>query len=130
VGQRGVPIHPLTGRDRVAGVIPSMALGPRAGTLAEFVGLPASAFTRVPAGVDNEEAAVVGLAGIAAHDALEALNLQSGETVLVFGATDAVGCIAVQLAAQTADTIIRTVRWRGGPARPRSRCDAPRRLGR
>jgi NADPH:quinone reductase-like Zn-dependent oxidoreductase len=92
--------------DRVAGVIPGMALGPRTGTLAEFVAVPASALTRVPAGVDTQQAAVVGLAGIAAHDALEALVVEAGETMLVSGATGGVGSIAVQLAAQAGATVI------------------------
>jgi NADPH:quinone reductase-like Zn-dependent oxidoreductase len=96
--------------DRVAGVIPGMALGPRTGALAEFVAVPASALTGVPTGVDAQQAAVVGLAGIAAHDALEALNVQPGETVLVSGATGGVGSIAVQLARQAGATVIGTAR--------------------
>src|SRR3954462_14013988 len=54
--------------DRVAGVIPGVALGPRNGTFAEYAALPAEAVPRVPAGVDAIAAAVIGLAGIAAHD--------------------------------------------------------------
>src|SRR3954470_4823325 len=41
----------FAGGDRVAGVIPGMALGPRTGTLAEYVAMPAAAVTRIPAGV-------------------------------------------------------------------------------
>jgi NADPH:quinone reductase-like Zn-dependent oxidoreductase len=94
--------------DRVGGVIPGMALGPRTGTLAEYVAVPAAAVTRVPAGVEAHQAAVVGLAGIAAHDALEALNIQAGDTVLISGATGGVGSIAVQLAAAAGATVIAT----------------------
>ncbi len=96
--------------DRVAGVIPGVGLGPRTGTLAEYVAVAASAVTRVPPGVDTEQAAVVGLAGIAAHDALEALNVQSGQTVLISGATGGVGSIAVQLAAAAGATVIGTAK--------------------
>jgi NADPH:quinone reductase-like Zn-dependent oxidoreductase len=96
--------------DRVAGVIPGMALGPRTGALAESVAVPASAVTAVPAGVDAQHAAVIGLAGIAAHDALEALNIQPDEIVLVSGATGGVGSIAVQLAALAGATVIATAR--------------------
>jgi len=39
--------------DRVAGVIPGVALGPRTGSFAEQVSLPASAVTRVPSGVGS-----------------------------------------------------------------------------
>lgn len=96
--------------DRVAGVIPGMALGARTGALAESVAVPAGALTRVPVGVDTQQAAVIGLAGIAAHDALHALNVRPGETVLVSGATGGVGSIAVQLAAETGATVIATAR--------------------
>jgi len=96
--------------DRVAGVIPGMALGPRTGSFAEYVALPASAVTAVPSGVDAPHAAVIGLAGVAAHDALEALSIQSGETVLISGATGGVGSIAAQLAVAAGATVIGTAR--------------------
>jgi NADPH:quinone reductase-like Zn-dependent oxidoreductase len=96
--------------DRVAGVIPGVDLGPRTGSFAEYVALPASALTRVPDGVDAHEAAVLGLAGIAAHDALEALDVHPDDTVLISGATGGVGSIAVQLAAIAGATVIATAR--------------------
>jgi NADPH:quinone reductase-like Zn-dependent oxidoreductase len=96
--------------DRVAGVIPGMALSARNGTLTEYVALPATAVTAVPSGVDAPQAAVIGLAGVAAHDALEALNIQSGEIVLVSGATGGVGSIAAQLAVAAGATVIGTAR--------------------
>ncbi len=49
--------------------------------------MPATAVTAVPADVDVQHAAVIGLAGVAAHGALQALDVQAGETVLVSGAT-------------------------------------------
>ena len=55
--------------ERVAGVIPGMALSARNGSFAEYVALPASAVTAVPSKVDAPQAAVIGLAGVAAHDA-------------------------------------------------------------
>jgi NADPH:quinone reductase-like Zn-dependent oxidoreductase len=96
--------------DRVAGVIPGVALSARNGTFTEYVALPASAVTRVPAGVDAPAAAVIGLAGVAAHDALEALNIQPGDTVLISGATGGVGSIATQLAVAADATVIATAR--------------------
>jgi NADPH:quinone reductase-like Zn-dependent oxidoreductase len=96
--------------DRVAGVIPGVALGPRNGSFAEQVSLPASAVTHVPSGVDAHRTAVIGLAGIAAHDALEALDVESGETVLISGATGGVGSIALQLAVTAGATVIATAR--------------------
>jgi NADPH:quinone reductase-like Zn-dependent oxidoreductase len=96
--------------DRVAGVIPGVALGPRTGSFADYVSLPASAVTAVPDRVDAHEAAVIGLAGIAAHDALQALDVQPGETVLISGATGGVGSIALQLAVAAGATVIATAR--------------------
>lgn len=96
--------------DRVAGVIPGMGLGARTGSLAEYVALPATALTRVPADVDPQQAAVIGLAGIAAHDAVQALGVQHGHTVLVSGATGGVGSIATQLAVAAGATVIATAR--------------------
>lgn len=62
----------------------------------------------MPSGVDARQAAVIGLAGIAAHDALEALNIQAGQTVLVSGATGGVGSIATQLAVASGATVFGT----------------------
>lgn len=108
--------------DRVAAVVPGMALGPRTGSFAEYVALSATDVTAVPAGVDAEHAAVIGLAGIAAHDALEALDIQAGETVLVSGATGGVGSIATQFAVAAGATVI-------GTAQPGQEEDYVRGLG-
>jgi NADPH:quinone reductase-like Zn-dependent oxidoreductase len=94
--------------DRVAGVIPGVALG--AGALGEYVTVPATAVTTVPVGVDLHQAAAVGLAGVAAHDALEALDPRPGEVVLVSGATGGVGTIAVQRAVAAGASVIATAR--------------------
>jgi NADPH:quinone reductase-like Zn-dependent oxidoreductase len=95
---------------RVAGVIPGVALSARNGSFTEYVALPAAAVARVPAGVDVHAAAVIGLAGVAAHDALEALAVEPGETVLISGATGGVGSIATQLAVAAGATVIATAR--------------------
>jgi NADPH:quinone reductase-like Zn-dependent oxidoreductase len=107
---------------RVAGVIPGMALSARNGSFAEHVALPATAVTAVPAGVDAPQAAVIGLAGVAAHDALDALSIRPGDTVLISGATGGVGSIAVQLAVAAGATVI-------GTARPGQEEDYVRSLG-
>jgi NADPH:quinone reductase-like Zn-dependent oxidoreductase len=96
--------------DRVAGVIPGVDLGPRSGTFADRVALPTTAVAPVPAGVGAEDAAVVGLAGVAAHDSLAALDIQPGETVLISGATGGVGSVATQLAVTAGATVIATAR--------------------
>ena len=96
--------------DRVAAVIPGMGLGSRTGSLTEYVPVPATAAARVPSGVDTQAAAVLGLAGVAAYDALEALGIQPGELVLISGATGGVGSVAVQLAVGAGATVIGTAR--------------------
>jgi NADPH:quinone reductase-like Zn-dependent oxidoreductase len=70
---------------------------------------------RVPSGIDAASAALIGLVGVAALDALAALDVQPGETVLISGATGGVGSIALQLAAATGATVIGTAR--PGPAK-------------
>jgi NADPH:quinone reductase-like Zn-dependent oxidoreductase len=94
--------------DRVAGVIPGMALSQTTGSLTEYIALPAAAVAVVPAAVSAEAAATTGLAGIAALDSLAALDVQAGETVLVCGATGGVGSIALQLAVAAGATVIAT----------------------
>lgn len=96
--------------DRVAGVIPGMYLGPRTGAFADHVAVTADAVTKVPDGVGVQDAAVIGLAGIAAHDAVQALDIEPGDVVLVSGATGGVGSIALQLALAAGATVIATAR--------------------
>jgi NADPH:quinone reductase-like Zn-dependent oxidoreductase len=106
----GDDVEHLKVGDRVAGVIPGVDLGPRTGAFAELVAVAASAVTGLPAGVGVEDAAVIGLAGVAAHDTLQALHVRPGEVVLVSGATGGVGSIAVQLANAAGATVIATAR--------------------
>jgi NADPH:quinone reductase-like Zn-dependent oxidoreductase len=96
--------------DRVAGVIPGMALSPKTGSLAEYVALPVDAVAVLPEGVSTEAAATTGLAGVAALDSLDALDIQAGDTVLISGATGGVGSIALQLALAAGATVIATGR--------------------
>ncbi len=65
------------------------------GTVAELIALPEEACIPLPDGTDDEVAAALGIAGLAAWMALEKANVD-GATVVVLGATGAVGQIAVQ----------------------------------
>jgi NADPH:quinone reductase-like Zn-dependent oxidoreductase len=72
----------------------------RGGGFADFATLPAIAAAPVPRGIDDAEAACLPGAAFAAFDAIERrLRPRDGESVLVFGASGAVGGFAVQLAA-------------------------------
>ena len=80
----------------------------RHGTLAEYALLPAAAVVPKPADLDFVTAAALPLAGAAAVQAVEAINPQPGQTVLVNGASGGVGSFAVQLLAARGVTVIAT----------------------
>jgi NADPH:quinone reductase-like Zn-dependent oxidoreductase len=95
--------------DTVFGVVMKPHLG--TGSLAEYVTVPAAyGVAHVPAGLDIEDAGVLGLAGTAAFDSLSALDVADGQTVLISGATGGVGALAVQLAAARGARVIATAR--------------------
>jgi NADPH2:quinone reductase len=69
------------------------------GSMAERALVPADALIEVPDGIDDTVAAALGNAGLAAWLSLtRRAALAPGETVLVLGATGAVGALAVQAA--------------------------------
>jgi NADPH:quinone reductase-like Zn-dependent oxidoreductase len=96
--------------DRVFGVVSDPSpLSSR--SFAEYLAVPAEPnLTRMPEGVDFASAGVLGLAGTAALQAVDAIALAAGETVLVSGATGGVGAYAVQLVAARGATVIATAR--------------------
>ncbi len=72
---------------------------PAHGTMAERTLVPSDALLDVAEGVEDVVAAALGNTGLAAWLALAwRAGLQPGETVLVLGATGAVGSVAVQAA--------------------------------
>ncbi|ABW13133.1 Alcohol dehydrogenase GroES domain protein [Parafrankia sp. EAN1pec] len=91
-------------------VIGHMLLVPpiQAGTLAEYALLPAAAVTRKPAGLDFTTAAALPLAAAAAKTAVDAVEPEPGQTVLVVGAGGGVGSYAVQLLAARDVTVVAT----------------------
>jgi NADPH2:quinone reductase len=68
------------------------------GSLVERAVAPDSTLVELPADIDEDTAAAAGVAGITAMRALDLLEIQSGERVLVLGATGAIGQLALQLA--------------------------------
>ena len=95
--------------DEVFGVVMKPLLG--TGSLAEFVTVAAGhGIAKVPAGLSLADAGALGLAGTAALDAVDALDLQKGETVLVAGATGGVGALALQLAVARGAQVVATAR--------------------
>jgi len=80
----------------------------QAGTLAEYAVLPAATVVRKPAGLDFTQAAALPLAGAAAVQAVEAVDPQPGQVVLVNGASGGVGSYALQLLAARGVTVVAT----------------------
>ena len=115
----GADVDGLAAGDRVAGTIHA-ALGP--GGIGEYVVQAASTFARVPDGVSFEQAAALGLAGGAALDVFDALDVAAGDSVLVSGATGGVGLYLVQLLVGRGARVIAT-------ATPGEQEDVVRRLG-
>lgn len=72
-----------------------------AGALAEQVVVPESAVALVPAGLDVERAAAVGMNALTASQAMALLGPADGRTLLVTGAAGGVGGFAVELATAT-----------------------------
>ena len=107
--------------DRVFGVVTKPFLGD--GGFGEYVVVGDQiGIAKLPDGLDLAAAGALGLAGTAAVDALDAVGPQSGETVLISGATGGVGAIAVQYAAATGARVIAT-------AEPGEQTDFVRGLG-
>jgi NADPH:quinone reductase-like Zn-dependent oxidoreductase len=78
------------------------------GTLAEYAVLPAAAVSAKPAGLDFVTAAALPLAAAAAAAAVDAVDPQPGQVLLVAGASGGVGSYAVQLAAARGATVVAT----------------------
>jgi len=108
--------------DRVFGVVSDPSpLSSR--SFAEYLAVPAGPnLTRIPEGVDFASAGVLGLAGTAALQAVDAIAPTAGETVLISGAKGGVGAYAVQLGAARGATVIAT-------AKPGEDADLVRDLG-
>jgi NADPH:quinone reductase-like Zn-dependent oxidoreductase len=95
--------------DEVFGFVPSTPPLEH-GTFAEYISADDLVLVRKPAGLDVETAAALPLAGSAALDLLEAVDVKDGDTLLIVGATGGVGSLAVQLAAMRGATVIATAR--------------------
>jgi NADPH:quinone reductase-like Zn-dependent oxidoreductase len=113
-GHRGGREFPLTlGFDAVGTVgavgsaVSSVAVGDRVclmtdimapGTAAEYVVARERNVARVPAGMDDAQAAGLPLAGLTALQALDLAGLQAGQSVLIHAGAGGVGHLAVQIA--------------------------------
>jgi len=78
------------------------------GFYADFAAANAEHVGRVPKGLNLRDAGAVAVTGLTALQGIDALGLRPGHTVLIFGASGAVGTIAVQLAVQRGAHVIAT----------------------
>jgi len=103
----GAGVDHVSAGDEVLGHV-LLAPPLRHGTLAEYAVLPAASVVPKPAGLDFVTAAAIPLAGAAAVAAVDAIDPQPGQTVLVSGASGGVGSYAVQLLAARGVTVVAT----------------------
>lgn len=102
--------------DEVGGGVDGFAMGNRvyggalARAVADFVvvNTTAEALVHTPDGISDEVASTLPMVGLTAVAALEAIDVQSGDTVLIGGAAGGVGVLAVQLAKLAGATVIGT----------------------
>jgi len=83
----------------------------RQGAYAEYIAVPPSFVAHLPAAVEFEEGAAIGLAGVTAWRALfDYGSLRPGATCLVHGGSGGVGHVALQLADSIDATVLTTAR--------------------
>jgi len=84
-------------------------LNPKGGFYAEYAAVPAEHVARIPKGLDLLHAGAATATALTAQQGIDnELRARRGETVLVFGATGAVGSLAVQFAKSRGATVIAT----------------------
>jgi NADPH:quinone reductase len=80
------------------------------GSYAEFAAVPADRLIKVPAGVDDRQAAAAMLQGMTAHYLVyDTFPLKRGETALVHAAAGGVGLLLVQMAHHIGGRVVGTV---------------------
>lgn len=95
--------------DEVFGTVTKPYFG--GGSLGEYVTVPTEVgVTHRPDGLPVHDAGALGLAGVTARLAVEAIAPTAGETVLISGATGGVGAIALQYAVAAGARVIATAR--------------------
>ena len=73
-------------------------MNPKGGFFAEYTVLPADEIAKVPQGISLDRAGVLAIDGLTALAGLDNLDLERGDTLLIFGASGGVGHLAVSLA--------------------------------
>lgn len=79
-------------------VVFTSSLNPKGGTWAEYAAVAQAALMAIPDGLSSDVAATIPVACVTALQGLFNLDLKSGETLFIAGASGAIGTIAIQLA--------------------------------
>jgi NADPH:quinone reductase-like Zn-dependent oxidoreductase len=106
VEQVGDGVSSVAAGDEVFGEISAFNPPVHDGTWAERTVVGEQSLTKKPAGVDTAQAGAAPVASLTALAIADALELSSGQTVVVVGATGGVGSIVVQLAKAAGATVI------------------------
>jgi NADPH2:quinone reductase len=121
VGERVIPHSDGAGViDAVGPGVPQARVGERVwiwngqwqrsfGTAAEFITLPSAQAVRLPDGVDFAAGACLGIPALTAFQAVRLVAPSPGQTILVVGASSAVGHYVTQIAVRRGATVIGTV---------------------
>jgi NADPH:quinone reductase len=89
---------------------------PKGGFYAEYVAVDANRAGRVPRRLDLLHAGATVTTGLTALQGIDALRLRRGETIFIFGASGAVGTLAVQFAKRQRAHVIATASGRDAAA--------------
>lgn len=121
IGDRIVPHSDGAGViDAVGADVPTARVGERVwiwngqwqrpfGTAAEYIALPAAQAVRLPDSTDLAAGACLGIPAMTAFHAVQLLGEIAGKTILVIGASSAVGHYAAQIASHRGATVTGTV---------------------
>jgi len=90
---------------------------PKGGFYAEYVAVAANCVARLPNGVTLDNAGALGASGLTALQGIDgALRIQPGESLIIHGASGAVGTLAVQLAKVRGAKVLATASGEDGIA--------------
>jgi len=90
---------------------------PKGGFYAEYAAVPAICVARLPKGVSPDSAGALGASGLTALQGIDgALRIQSGERLIIHGASGAVGTLAIQFAKLRGAKVLATASGEDGIA--------------
>jgi len=90
---------------------------PKGGFYAEYVAVPADCVSKLPKGVSLEAAGALGASGLTALSGIDrALHIRRGESLIIHGASGAVGTLALQIAKVRGARVLATASGEEGVA--------------